>query len=281
MDWSAIIYAAIGGGGGSLLGTALGLGIQKMMGKSAKSETDGKSRSGVVAGLGGGLAVVGMMTVPALYKNMTFPRLVPIDQNEIFEGAPIYEVIKEQSPEDFERLLLPIDRAARNGEITQGVLDEMRVVLFRLIAEKRAKASAKTLRALEEVTQSQALVLKAKKPSICTLMINGESYPAVADYFDEAEVQLEQDVMEQLFTNPPRDVDFVADIKRGESLMSSIASATVKETGVDNLRPGITKTGENEDAHRKICDFLILYSSKKTELNDEELLDAIAYEGSL
>ena len=281
MDWSAIIYAAIGGGGGSLLGTALGLGIQKMIGKPAKAVTEGKTKSGAVAGLGGGLAVVGMLMLPALYKNMTLPRLIPIDQNEIFEAAPIYGVIKEQSPEDFGRLLLPIDRADRNGEITQGVLDEMRVVLFRLIAEKRANASAKTLRAMEKVTQSQALVLKEKKPSICTLMINGESYPSTVDYVGEAEVKLEQDVMEQLFTNPPRDVDFVADIKRGESLTSSIASAAVQETGVDNLRPEITETGENENAHRKICDFLILYSSKKTELNDEELLDAIAYEGSI
>lgn len=281
MDWSAIIYAGIGGGGGSLLGTVLGLGLQKMTGKSVNTETEGRTKSGVVAGLGGGLAVAGMVMVPALYKNMTLPRLVPIDHSEIFEGSPIYEVIREQSPDDYERLLLPIDRAARKGEVAQADLDEMRVILFQLINEKRMRASGATLREFEKVSQSQALVYKVTNPTICTLMINGEPYPSVVDYLGEREVELEQDVMKQLFINAPRDETFVADLDRGKVLFDSIITEAIVETGVTNVRPEINVTTENNAEHQKVCDLTVSFSSKKSKLSDEDLMHVMTYESSL
>jgi len=290
MDFTAIIYAAIGGGAGAGLGHALA----GMFSKSkSKTETDEikageanfsevkKSRSGIGSGLAGGLAVAGMLGLPALYKNMTLPRIVPLDETEFLESEPIYKLIKEQSPEDYKRFLGPLDRATRNGNVTQKDLDEIRVVLFEQIKEKTALANAEVLRDLNNVSVLQSEIYNEKEPSICTLIFNGEPYPDVSDILTEDVAEKERVAMVSLFTEAPRDSTIVVDLERGEQLLTEIAANIITELGISNVRPEITNTAENRVEHQKICEFNALFIQKQHALLDQDLYNVQAYLNSL
>ena len=85
---------------------------------------------------------------------MTLPRIIPMDTREAFAELPILDVIKEQSPAQYKRMMVPVDRATRNNKMSQTVLNDFRVVYFELIEEKVRKASAANLRDLERISIS-------------------------------------------------------------------------------------------------------------------------------
>jgi len=276
LDLTAIIYAAIGGGVGGLLARLCVSLFLKSTGDSDPEKT-AKKGAGLGGGLAGGLVVAGALILPALYKNMVLPRIIPLDETEFLEGDPIYKVIKEQSPEDYKRMIVPLDRASRNGNATQEDLDNIRVVLFELMAEKMIAANANILRDVNDVSILQAEIYKEKQPSICTLTFNGEPYPDVSDILNEDVSKLEQGVMMKLFTEPPRDSNFVPDLERGEKLITNIAIELAEQTGLNNIRPPIIDTLENRLEHQKVCEFSILFSKKQNQLSDEDLFSVKAY----
>ena len=94
-DVSAIIYSAIGGGGGALIGVLLFFLFQKMRRKDVASED--RVSTGVKGGLVGGLAVAGGLFVGAVYKNMTLPRIFPMDDTEIAQSLPVLVFIKTET----------------------------------------------------------------------------------------------------------------------------------------------------------------------------------------
>lgn len=277
MDFSAIIYAAIGAGLGAGLGSLLTSLLFKSKEEAAQPAGQTKKSSGTRGGLTGGLAVLGMLAVQTLYKNMTLPRIFPMDDSEILDTLPIYQVIKDQSPDDYDRLLGSVDRAVRNGKIDQSTLNDMRVVFYDLTAEKTSNASANVLRFFEGVAQSQYEVYRDKKPEICTLLLNDEPYPDVSSFLTQVEIDQEQDAMVKLFTEPPRDESFSPDLAQGEELIENIFLGLMADIGVKNLRPEILDTPENKLEHERMCDLAIAFSEKKKALNDEELLNVISY----
>ena len=280
MDITAIIYAAIGGGGGALLGRACASFFSKPNDNSDAEKT-AKNVAGVGAGLAGGLTVAGALILPMLYRNMVLPRIVPLDETEFLESLPVYKVIKEQSPEDYKRMTVPLDRISRRGSATQEDLNKMRDVLFELIAEKQATANAAILQDKNGVLRLQYIDFKEKEPKLCTLTINGEPFPAVSNIMSEDIAKLEQEVMVKLFTEAPRDPNFVPDLERGKEVFDKIAAEAVAASGVNNLRPEILETAANRVKHQNVCDFGKSFVTKQMALEDADLFNVTAYMESL
>ena len=285
MDWSSVFYAALGGGGGALLGNILAIFIQKLRSKSTTVDKNDTLGAGIRGGFAGGLAVLGMTVLPSLYKNMTLPRIIPFDFSDIEEDVPIYGIIKEQSPKDYDRLIAPVDEAIRNNNFTQNNLDEMRVVLFKLMAEKMNFASADTLREMEKQSIRQQQIYKEKKPTICTLTINGEPFPPLTDILSDDDVLREQKLMVKLFTDPPRDSKIVPNLDQGKETFDEIISSSLNELNITNLQPEISEDLANDpqniSEHQKICDFAVLVSTKKIGLSNPDLINFQYYLTSL
>lgn len=279
MDISAIIYAAIGGGGGAVFGVLVFSLFRKMRGEDVSRLTG--TASGVGGGLIGGLAVAGGIGMGALYNNMILPRIVPLDDSDMIAETPIFGVIKEQSPEVYAQILFPIDRAVRNGGVKQEDLNEGRKIYFSLIEEKMQIASGEALRSLEEVSEYQNKVLKEKEPRICTLILNGEPYPAIDQYFSKEDQKAEQTVMVNFFTNEPRDPEFVTDLQRGKMLSEKALLEPMKEMGITDIRPDPSPGAGNDVAHRKICDLAIAFAKNKQGYSDEDIMNVQAYLKSL
>lgn len=279
MDISAIIYAGIGGGGGAALGVFLFWFIQKMRGENPDSKTG--SASGVRGGLVGGLAVAGGLLMGRLYDNMVLPRIVPMDDSGVLKDLPVMAVIKEQNPEAYAKILYPADRADRNGNVTQKDLDELRATYFKLIEEKTKVANGSTLKSLVEISKYQNQILREKQPRVCTLIMNGEPFPALEQYFTEEEKNAEQKVMVKLFTEEPRSSQFVPDLQRGKALFETALLKPMKEMGISNLRPDPSENAGNEEAHRKICDLAVAYTENQQSLSDEDIINLTEYLRSL
>lgn len=275
MDFSAIIYAAIGGGGGAAFGVLLFYFFQKMRGEDPNSKTG--PASGVRGGLVGGLAVAGGIGFGALYDNMVLPRIVPLDDSALIAELPVYGVIKKENPEAYKQLIVPIDKAARNGETNQDSLNQTRAILFDLMDEKIKQASGDTLRTQERITISQYETYKSKNPRICTLLVNDEPFPNVTDYFSEAERKLEQEAMLAIFTNEPRNPGFVADLEKGESIFQKLLLEKMAEMEIETIRPEMSETINNRSEHVKICELMIAYSSDRMKLSDDDLMNLDAY----
>lgn len=278
MDISAIIYAAIGGGGGAAFGILLFSVFQKMRGEDLNSKTG--PTSGVRGGLVGGLAVAGGLGVGALYDNMTLPRIIPMDDSALIAEVPIYGVIKKENPDAYRQLIVPIDKAVRQGgETSQENLNETRAIMFKLLDEKIQQASGDTLRIQERITTTQYQTYRDKDPKICTLLVNDEPFPNVMDYFSDSEREQEQEAMMAIFTNPPRDPDFIADLEKGESIFQDILLTNMADMEIETLRPEISEAVDNRLEHEKICELMIAYSAERVKLNDDELmnLDAFLY----
>lgn len=275
MDISSIFYAALGGGGGAGLGVGLFYLFQTIRSKNI-ADKDGTSSS-LRGGLAGGLAVAGGLLCSSLYKNMTLPRVIPFDDSQIITDVPVFGIIKKQSPDDYEKIIFPIDRATRNGGATQADLDEGRVIYFKLIAEKTQFASGASLRLVDGIAKAQYEILREKAPRICTLMLNSEPFPALEQYFSAKEIQAEQDVMVNLFVADPRDPNFVPDTERGRAIVEETFLQTMQDMGITNLRPDTSETAGNEAAHKKICDLGIAYLEDKQALEDDDFIHVAEY----
>lgn len=142
-------------------------------------------------------------------------------------------------------------------------------------------ASADVLRELENLSIAQLKVYKAKKPHICTLLFHGDPYPAVDEFFNEQEIKAEQDIMVKLFVDSPRNPDFERDLGQGEKIFNHLIAQSVEETGLENARPEISdaleNNADNKLLHQNICDFSILFATKKIELADNDLMHVYDY----
>jgi len=279
MDISSIFYSAIGGGGGAVFGMLLFSLFQKMRGKDVASK-DGVS-AGFKGGLVGGLAVAGGLFISSMYKNMTLPRIVPMDDTEIAQSLPVMAFINAENPEAYKKILFPVDRAVRNGGVNQADLDEMRAVLFQLIEEKTEVASGKTLKSAENSSLLQLKILREKAPRICTLMFNGEPFPAIDGFLTEAEIKVEQDVMVKFFTAEPRRPDFVPSLERGKVVLDEALLTPLEDMGILDIRPDVSEVAGNEAEHRKICDLAIAFSKNKLAMDDDDIMNLTAYLDSL
>lgn len=276
MDWNSVIYSAIGGGGGALLGATIAALVIKLLKKDPEDSED-KTASAIKGGLAALGVIAGLNVMTGLYKNMTLPRIIPLDTTDLYESFPVAEVIEKESPEAFKRMVYPIDRATRNGSLKQQDLNEMREVYFELMGQKMAMASADSLRELENVKLRQYPIFRDKKPEVCTLMLNGEPYPDVSKIIGEEEGELEMQTMANLFKNPPRPEDFVVDMAIGEKLFTDLIVEAAADVDLNNVRPEITGDGANRAEHQKVCDLSARLSKSLMALEDDDYLHAYSY----
>ena len=263
--------------------------VQKIRHKPFVIDNNDKAGAGIRGVLVAIMAVLGLNLVPSLYKNMALPRIVPMDLDQAYKELPILKLIKEQSPKDFKLMIAPVDRAVRNKKMSQAVLDKFRKVYFELIAEKTKNASPDSLRELEKIIIQQHAVFKEKKPEICTLILNGEPYPSVADIVSPEEARMEQRAMLKLFTAAPRDAKFRSDLGKGEELFKEIISQATSDLKITNVRPviadgfegGLAKNEKNFLEHQKICDLATLISNRRIELNDNDFINVYDYIASI
>lgn len=279
MDISLIIYSGLG----AALGAATGKLISRAFFKDVEKETnspeeDKKGNKTVLTVI---LTIIGLNVLPLYYKDMTLPRLAPIDTRAFNKDMPVLNIIQDQNPELYQNMLKPLDKALRNNDFTQDELNEFREAYLVAITEKRKIASAKTLRKSDSVATLQLEILKEKEPTYCTLIFYGRPYPRLDEILGTDFGIKEQAALTLLFTESPRPQSYVPDLEMGKSLFDQIAAIIIEENNITDLDPKILPSNENILEHKKICDFQSSLFAKKAELNDAEMLNVNAYLASL
>ncbi len=278
MDISLIIYSGLG----AAIGAALGRLISKAFFKDVEStepldSSSNDTKKGNKTVLTVILTIIGLNVLPLYYKDMTLPRLAPIDTRAFNKDMPVLDIIQDQNPELYQSMLKPLDKALRNNDFTQEELNEFREVYLTVITEKRETASAKTLKESDSVATLQLEILKEKEPTYCTLIFYGRPYPRLDGILGADFVTKEQAALSLLFTESPRPESYVPDLEMGKSLFDQIAAKIIEENNITDLDPEILPSNENISEHKKICDFQSALFAKKAELSDDEMLNVTAY----
>jgi len=210
VDWSSVFYSAIGGGGGAALGALAAATVVKILGKNP-ADKDDKTVSGIRGGLAAVGAVLGYSSMTGLYKNMTLPRIFPMDMSSLYEELPFLVELEKQDPESFNRLVQTAD-SFRGGTPSQKHLDTFRAEYMFIIDEKSKTASIGILREMNAVAEMQFELLEQSDPRICTMISNGLSYPTLDKILGKEYAEKEKAVLLRLFAEPPRSSDVVVDV---------------------------------------------------------------------
>jgi len=275
MDWNLIIYTAIGASLGAVVGRFLSkFVLRTRQGDSENNPSDRKTPKTVLTVV---LVILGINAVPAFYKNMTFPRIVPLDTADISAELPVLAIIEKESPEIFSEMIRPLDKGARNNDISQDILNEFRAKYDIAIAEKTQHASAETLKKIEPVSILQHEILKEKAPRICTQITNGIPYPALDSILGTEFSTREQASLVLLFTEPKRSSEFAPDIEKGKEIFGEFVKTFFKDNAISTINPEISDTIENEGEHIKVCDFAIAFSKMKLALSDDNYLNVTEF----
>jgi len=282
MDFSAIIYAGLGGGVGGLIAASITALIERR--QSAQEDTN-KNNDAAKGALRGGLAALfvvgGFTTTSALYKNMTLPRIVPMDVAEMIEDLPYLRYIEEQDPVAFEKLIYPIDKISRSGKNTQESVTEFRAQLQKIVSEKQATASAETLRVQNEVASELFDTLKLKAPQVCTQKFYGRPFQLLNEILDDDYSKRENAAMGLYFTNPPRPETYTPDLVRGEELFNEIFLRLVEELEIEDLDPPIDDDPTTLVQHIKICNIQSKLNHASNALSDDDFLHVVSYIASV
>lgn len=181
MDVSAIIYAALGGGIGGALGPLIGRLINN---KDAKK--------GTVTVISAVFIAIGYQGTTLLYKNMTLPRIVPLDTSGVLKTVPALKYVQSESPKLYAKLIHPIDKAVRNNETTQETLNDFRLNFEIALSEKRKNASAKTLRTDNDMAFELYGILKVEAPVVCTQKLHGRPFQMLTEFLSKDYLEREQ-----------------------------------------------------------------------------------------
>lgn len=205
MDGSAILYAGLGAGLGSLLGWLVASRISNKAFKSWVTVLP---------------VIIGWQGTVALYKNMKLPRIFPMDQSTMDAENPGLKALKESSPNEYEELIKILDEPTRKGKVDQKHLDEFRSKLTYLVEEKRGHAPPELLRKQNALAVEQFRILRVKAPEICTAQANGRPFPVLTDILGEDYGSKEQKLMAQIFYVQPS--TYQTDAKLGGQTYSEI-----------------------------------------------------------
>jgi len=272
MDWSSIIYTAIGAGGGGALFALIVMFAIKIFGrKSDDSENNSlKTVKGWITAAG---AAIGVVVVPALYKNMTLPRIIPLGDAYLINEIPMLEYIKDGDPDGYEVLKAKLDKAMRSGGSDLEALADFRADLQAVILEKQQIAGPKPFRAEYEVSSELFQHLKEKAPVVCTQKLYDLPHPLLSSYLPEAYVAREQKAMALYFTEPPRDPDLNIDMEAAERWVRETVTDIVSTYGIEDMEP----EPDDLEGNRKICDFQTSLNQRLAALDDDTLLNHSVY----
>lgn len=277
MDWNLIIYSALGGGLGAIIGSFL----SKAFGASkshespkANSEENPKKNRTLLTVI---FVIAGLNILPFLYRSGTLPQFIPLNMEALHKELPVLAEIQREDLESYERMIEPLKSSARRGTPNQQELDSFRKVYHEVIAEKSKFASETTLKGMQELSIEQFEILKQKAPRICTLVANNLPYPTLEEYLGKDFAKREQTALMKLFSEKPRDPAFVADLDNGEKIFNDFAVKIIGELLITSLNPDTSPQIENLDEHEKVCDFSIAYSTLMMSLDTKEFYDVDAF----
>lgn len=255
MDFNTIIYAALGGGLGGLMGGYL----------ASRADNQFLKIISIIP------AIIGWQVASFLYENMTLPRIVPINETEIFTEMPALKVVKENDPDTFSRMMNEIDPVMRSGRLTAETLTPFRNELIAYMNARTPYAEPSILRELFANAVTQYEELEIAEPSVCTDQAHGRPFQALDKILSKQVAAEEQKVMEKLFA--VKIEGDKGDIAKGEEIYNTIIGEQVKQLEITNADPSV----DDIQGNKKMCFLLINLNKHIIELNNENIRHVAAY----
>lgn len=263
MDGSAILYAGLGAGLGSLIGGLIA---------SRFSNTNLKSFITILP------MIIGWQGTVALYKNMKLPRVFPMEHVSVDAENPGLSTLKENSPEDYRKLIKLLDEPSRKGKLEQKHLDEFRSKFSYLLEEKRSLAPPELLRKTNALAAELFRILRVKSPEICTAQANGRSFPVLTDIAGKEYALKEQKLLAQIFN--VRTSSNPANAKLGEKIYSEILKKNVIDLGIKTLDPAGDDVERVKSEHRLVCKLFESSMLAVNLLDDDSVRNVAAFTAS-
>ena len=258
MDITLVIYTGLGAAIGSLIGSLLN--------RLHKTEVEKPRLYNVI------FTVAGLTILPLLYRNMYLPRIVPMGTSDFGESAVFYQSLQKYDPKAYEKLIKPLDRLVRKGNLSPESLQETRLVLDEILAAKRKNANLKELRKETELSIWQLNILKAKAPKVCVQKVHGRPFQNLSELLPEDYQKQERDMLVALIENPNRPDDIVLDNENGSNLFTNFVQNSMSELKVVNLDPP-----ENDvSAQESICELLVMVNERILNSSDQDVYDIYA-----
>jgi hypothetical protein len=256
MDFSAIIYAAMGGGIGGLLGTLLAGKVKNVTLKSVVQIVP---------------IVLALPLMSSLYKNMYLPRLFPIDDRELLETMPAFAAMKDNDPEVYKNMLSTMDPLIRKNDLTAEGLTPLRQQLYAYIFKKAAVAPTSLLKLQNEISAQQFEELKVIDPTVCTAQAHGRPFRNLDGLLSDEITAKEQEYMAGIIAN--KENHSLGDKAVGEKVYNQIIAEQVLELGITDGDP----KPEDKASNEKMCQLLANLTVKVNELEDEKIRAVAAF----
>jgi len=271
MDFNAIIYAAIGGGGGA----ALGVFIATLVGRKASEKT---RKSVIVPAFTAGLAVLGMNLIPAMYKNMTLPRIIPLNLISGLNNKPDQQrmlvAMKKHEPQYYQKLITVVDKPARNNGSFEEVYNIGAQIGSEMAKDKMKYADAKIIRRSLIIAQDTYAEFKTKAPRQCVNLFYGRPLTIKEDTKSKKLIRDELS-LSTLLIELPRTADIGFDAKSAKLTMENLGVQMAEyTTDSDEMDP---KKSASLDAHKRMCDIGVFTMSEFIKLEDEKLINVMRY----
>ncbi len=259
MDISLIIYTGLGAGIGSL--------IASLLNRLHTSEAEKPRLYNSI------FIVAGLTILPLLYRNMYLPRIVPMGTSDFGESAVFYQSLQKHDPQAYKKVLKPLDRLARKGDLSAASLQDTRIAIDEILAAKRKNANLNELRKETELTIWLFNILKDKAPKVCVQRVHARPFQNLSELLPVDYKKQEKDIMVALIENPNRPDNIVLDSENGSKLFTNFVQSSMSDLGVENLDPP-----ENDaSAQKDICELLILVHEKILNSSDQDIYDIYAH----
>lgn len=259
MDISLIIYTGLGAGIGSL--------IASLLNRLHTSEAEKPRLYNAI------FIVAGLTILPLLYRNMYLPRIVPMGTSDFGESAVFYQSLQKHDPQAYKKVLKPLDRLARKGDLSAASLQDTRMAIEEILAAKRKNANLNELRKETALAIRLFNILKDKAPKVCVQRVHGRPFQALSELLPEDYKKQEKDMMVALIENPNRPENIILDSENGSNLFVKFIQSSMSDLGVENLNPP-----ENDvSAQENICELLVLVHEKMLNSSDQDIYDIYAH----
>lgn len=259
MDLTLIIYTALGASLGTLLG--------RLINKLHKGET---KKPRVYNPL---FIVAGLTILPLLYRNMYLPRIIPLNATDFGSDAVFYESLRKHDPEAYKKIYKPLDRLSRKGGSSPKALQESRLVLEEILAEKRKNANLKELREETALAIWQFKILKDKAPEVCVQRAHGRPFRDLSSVLPKDYLIREAKMLVALVENPMRPEGTLVDSENGATLFTNLVETAKAELGSVNLDP----PKSDKAAQEKVCTLLVEVHDDILKVSDQDIYDIYAY----
>ena len=271
MDLNIVIYTVIGAGLGGMLGNFTAKLVAR---KSKNSESDARkvaNKPYVMAPI-----LIGTFLLPLLYKNMTLPRIIPLNLISVLSDEPEMQkmliAMKEYEPKYYKKLVAGLDKPARNNASFEEGYKIGEQVGSQIAKDKMKYADAKVLRLGLEVAQDTFAELKTKAPRQCVNLFYERPLAIKEDTKSKKLVRAEVR-LSVLLIKLPRTADTSFNSEDATITMEAIGTQLMDyTTDSDDMDP---KKNAALDVHKRMCDIGAFTMGAFLKLNDDQLVNVM------